>query len=69
MLPTWYVPPHLRKRPRILIATVMKIVEEVFEVPLEEIKSSKRHQKIAKARQAACWLLRRYCEHASFLAI
>lgn len=69
MLPKWYTPPHLRKKPKVYMATVLKAVEQAFDVSIEDIKSDKRHQRIARARQAACYLMRRHCADAPFLAI
>ena len=69
MLPKFYTPPHLRKQPKVYMATVLKAVEQAFGVPVTEIKSDKRHVQVARARQAACYLMRRHCPDASFLAI
>jgi len=39
MLPKFYTPPHMRKAPRVYMATVLKAVEQSFGVPIAEMKS------------------------------
>lgn len=51
------------------MATVLKAVEKAFDVPIEEIKSPKRNMRVTRARQAACYLMRRHCPDASYCAI
>lgn len=67
MFPTWYIPPHLRKRQKRSGSSVVKAVMNEFQIDKESLESSSRKKKPARARQVAWYVMSRNCPHMSYL--
>ena len=61
----YYVYPGLETTPirsmrRNIIYNILKTVSDEYEIPISEMKSSKRSRDIVTARQVAMWLLKKH---------
>jgi chromosomal replication initiation ATPase DnaA len=65
-LPSWYVPPHLRAKPRHPSTKVIEAVLSDFGITRSQLRDRRKTQKHCRARQVSWYLMRRNCSQLSY---
>ena len=65
-LPSWYVPPHLRAKPRHPSSKVIDAVLSDFGISNFQLRGQCKTQKHCRARQISWYLMRRNCSQLSY---